>query len=120
MSHERQWLEVHGSEDSHARALWGVGHGLGRSQIEGHRNLCGLLFQRGLAPVGRFSSPRAWAFAIIAIHEYLRAFSGDRVVSQTRDVLAGQLLGLYRANASPGWQWFEQTGTYDNAKLSHA
>jgi glycosyltransferase involved in cell wall biosynthesis len=120
MSHERQWLEVHGSEDSHARALWAVGTALGRSQIEGHRNLCGLLFQRGLAPVGRFSSPRAWAFAIIAIHEYLRAFSGDRVVSQTRDVLTSMLADLFRANSAPDWLWFERIATYDNAKLSHA
>lgn len=120
MNHERKWLELHGSEDSHARALWAVGTALGRSQNEGHRNLCGLLFQRGLAPVGRFSSPRAWAFAIIAIHEYLRTFSGDRVVSQTRDVLTIMLADLFRKNSSPEWQWFERVATYDNAKLSHA
>ena len=120
MSHERKWLELHGSEDSHARALWAVGTALGRSQNEGHRNLCGLLFQRGLPPVVRFSSPRAWAFALIAIHEYLRTFSGDRVVSQTRDVLTNMLADLFHANSSPDWQWFERTVTYDNAKLSHA
>jgi glycosyltransferase involved in cell wall biosynthesis len=120
MSHERKWLELHGSEDSHARALWAAGTALGRSQNEGHRNLCGLLFQRGLSPVGRFSSPRAWAFALIAIHEYLRAFSGDRVVSQTRDVLTNMLADLFRANSAPDWKWFERIATYDNAKLSHA
>lgn len=120
MSHERKWLELHGSEDSHARALWAAGTALGRSQNEGHRSLCGLLFQRGLPPVARFSSPRAWAFALIAIHEYLRTFSGDRVVSQTREVLTNMLADLFRANASPDWQWFERTVTYDNAKLSHA
>ncbi len=120
MSHERKWLELHGSEDSHARAMWAVGTALGRSHNEGHRNLCGLLFQRGLAPVGRFSSPRAWAFAIIAIHEYLRTFSGDRVVSQTRDVLTNKLADSFRANSAPDWLWFERIVTYDNAKLSHA
>jgi glycosyltransferase involved in cell wall biosynthesis len=120
MNHHREWIERAGSEDSHARALWAVGTALGRSHDEGHRNLCALLFQRGLPPVARFSSPRAWAFALLAIHEYLRSFSGDRVVSQMRDVLAGQLVGLFHANASPGWQWFERTATYDNAKLSHA
>jgi len=120
MSHQRQWLETHGSEDSHARALWAVGTALGRSRNEGHRNLCGLLFQRGLSPVGRFSSPRAWAFAILAIHEYLRSFSGDRVVAQMRDVLTDQLADLFRANSTREWQWFERIVTYDNAKLSHA
>ena len=120
MSHQRQWLEMHGSEDSHARALWALGTALGRTHNEGHRNLCGLLFQRGLSPVGRFSSPRAWAFAILAIHEYLRRFSGDRVVGQMRDVLTNQLADLFHANSATGWQWFERIVTYDNAKLSHA
>ena len=120
MSHQRMWLELHGSEDSHARALWAVGTALGRSRNEGHRNLCGLMFQRGLPPVVRFSSPRAWAFTLIAIHEYLRTFFGDRVVCQTRDVLTNMLADLYRANSSPEWQWFERKVTYDNAKLSHA
>jgi hypothetical protein len=120
MSHERKWIELHGSEDSHARALWAAGTALGRSRDEGHRNLCALLFQRGLSMVARFSSPRAWAFAIIAIHEYLRTFSGDRVVGQMRDTLTHMLADLYRANSSPDWKWFERVATYDNAKLSHA
>lgn len=120
MNHHREWIERAGSEDSHARALWAAGTALGRSHDVGHRHLCALLFQRGLPPVARFSSPRAWAFALIAIHEYLRAYSGDRAVGQMRDVLAHQLMGLFRANSSPGWQWFERTVTYDNAKLSHA
>jgi len=120
MSYSRTWLERHGSEDSHARALWAVATALGRSQNEGHRNLCALLFQRGLGPVARFSSPRAWAFTLIAIHEYLRTLSGDRVVSQMRDTLTTMLVDLYQANAAPEWQWFERIVTYDNAKLSHA
>jgi glycosyltransferase involved in cell wall biosynthesis len=120
MNHHREWIERAGSEDSHARALWAVGTALGRSRDAGYRNLCALLFQRGLPPVARFSSPRAWAFALLAIHEYLRTFSGDRAVAQMRDVLANQLMGLFEANSSPEWQWFERTATYDNAKLSHA
>lgn len=120
MSYSRQWLELHGSEDSHARALWAVATALGRSHNAGHRSLCALLFQRGLPPVARFSSPRAWAFTLIAIHEYLRTFSGDRVVAQMRDTLTTMLVGLYRANATRDWRWFERIATYDNAKLCHA
>jgi glycosyltransferase involved in cell wall biosynthesis len=120
MSYSRQWLELHGSEDSHARALWAVATALGRSKNAGHRNLCALLFQRGLPPVARFSSPRAWAFTLIAIHEYLRTLSGDRFVGQMRDTLTAMLVDLYHANSSPEWRWFERIATYDNAKLSHA
>jgi glycosyltransferase involved in cell wall biosynthesis len=120
MSHGREWLERFGSEDSHARALWAVGMALGRSKNDGHRNLCALLFQRGLPVVEEFTSPRSWAFAILAMHEYLRSFSGDRAVNQLRDALTNRLLTLYQANASKEWQWFESVATYDNAKLSHA
>src|ERR1700760_1853526 len=87
MSHQRRWLERQGSEDSHARALWAAGTALGRSHNEGYRNLCALLFQRGLPSVERFTSPRAWALTLLAIHEYLRAFSGDRNAKQLREVL---------------------------------
>ena len=121
MSHQRRWLErAPGSEDSHARALWAAGTALGRSQNEGYRNLCGLLFQRGLPIVEKFSSPRAWAFALLAIHEYLRAFSGDRNANQLREVLTDRLSALFWQNSSDTWVWFEPVATYDNAKLSHA
>ena len=120
MSYSREWLEAHGSEDSHARALWAVATALGRSKNAGHRSLCALLFQRGLPPVARFSSPRAWAFSLIAIHEYLRTLSGDRAVAQMRETLTAMLVDLFRANSSENWQWFERSVTYDNAKLSHA
>ncbi|MBK1827993.1 glycosyltransferase family 4 protein [Haloferula rosea] len=120
MSHERKWLERKGSEDSHGRALWAVGSALGRSRNEGFRNLSALLFQRALPPVKHFSSPRAWAFTLIAIHEYLRAFTGDRPVAKIRQLLVTHLLDLYHATSSDEWQWFEHVATYDNAKLPHA
>jgi glycosyltransferase involved in cell wall biosynthesis len=120
MGHNREWLEAVGSEDSHARALWAVGMALGRSRNDGHRNLCALLFQRGLPVVEQFTSPRAWAFVLLAMQEYLRSFSGDRIVNQLRDLLTTRLLELFQANSSKEWPWFEPFATYDNAKLSHA
>ena len=120
MSHQRQWLERAGSEDSHARALWAAGTALGRSRNDGHRNLCALLFQRGLPAVERFTSPRAWALTLLAIHEYLRAFAGDRIAGRLREVLTDQLMALFQRNATDDWVWFEPVASYDNAKLSHA
>jgi len=120
MSHERKWLESIGSEDSHARALWAVGTALGRSDNEGFRSLSALLFQRGLGVVKHFSSPRAWAFTLVAIHEYLQAFSGDRAVEDMRALLVSRLMALRAANATEEWPWFERIATYDNAKLPHA
>lgn len=54
---------------------------------------------------------------MIGIHEYLRRLSGDRLVTQTREALAGRLMELYGRAAQPDWPWFEEELTYDNAKL---
>jgi hypothetical protein len=120
MNHQRQWIDHEGSENSHGRALWATGTALGRSRNNGHRNLSALLFQRGLPAVESFTSPRAWALALLAIQEYLRAFSGDRTAKRLRDILTNRLVDLYQVNSSPAWRWFEPVATYDNAKLSHA
>jgi glycosyltransferase involved in cell wall biosynthesis len=120
MGFNREWLETKGSEDSHARALWAAGTALGRSGNSGYLKLSAMLFERALAAVEGFTSPRAWAFTLIGIHEYLRRFSGDRVANAMRDLLTERLLALYRSVNSPGWSWFETTASYDNARVSQA
>ena len=120
MSFERRWLEEQGSEDSHARALWALGTALGRSGDEGHRRLAARLFEQALPPILEFTSPRAWAFTLIAIQEYMKRFSGDRTAARTRVELMERLLDLYRKTANEDWPWFEDTVNYDNPKLSHA
>ena len=120
MSHGRQWLEHAGSEDSHARALWAAGTGAGRSRNEGHRKLSAYLFERGLSVVESFSSPRAWAFALLGIHEYLRPFPGHSIVKALREVLTLKLIGLWKSCATERWPWFESSATYENARLCQA
>ena len=120
MSHGRQWLEHSGSEDSHARALWAAGTGAGRSRNEGHRKLSAQLFERGLSVVESFSSPRAWAFALLGIHEYLRPFPGHSIAKALREVLTLKLIELWKSCATERWPWFESSATYENARLCQA
>jgi hypothetical protein len=120
MSHGRQWLEASGSEDSHARALWATGTGSGRSRNPGHRRLSAQLFERGLPAVEAFSSPRAWAFTLLGIHEYLRAFPDHEQAKLLREDLTARLIGLWNACATDDWPWFESSATYDNARLCQA
>jgi hypothetical protein len=67
-----------------------------------------------------FTSPRAWAFSLLGIQEYLDHFPGDRNVQKTSDVLAQRLLHAYLANRSDSWCWFEDVLAYDNARLAQA
>ncbi len=120
MSFNRTWLDDPGSEDCHGRALWALGVGVGRSPSRGFQMLAGQLFAHALPGLTGFTSPRAWGFGLLGIHEYLRRLSGDSFVNQTRETLSQKLIGLYERNAKPGWSWFEDGLSYDNAKLPHA
>jgi glycosyltransferase involved in cell wall biosynthesis len=120
MSFDRRWLEESGSEDSHGRTLWALGMLLGRSSDKDLLKLAGKLFENALEKVTDFTSPRAWAYTIIGINEYLGRYSGDRAVKKIRLQLAKKLMLLYKQNASEDWVWFENKFAYDNAKLSHA
>ena len=120
MSFERRWLDEQGSEDCQGRALWALGIGVGRSSLRSFQMLSGQLFALALPVLTDFTSPRAWAFGLIGIHEYLRRLGGDSLANQIRDTLTARLMELYDRNAAPDWQWFEQELSYDNAKLAHA
>ena len=120
LSFDRRWLDAPGSEDCHGRALWALGLGAGRSRYYSFQVMAGQLFARGLPAVSDFTSPRAWAFALLGIHEYLGRMSGDRQVHQTRESLTARLMELFDRSARPEWPWFEEELTYDNAKLAHA
>ena len=120
MSFDRRWLDDRGSEDCQGRALWALGVGVGRSPFRSFQMMAGQLFAQALPVFAEFTSPRAWAFGLIGIHEYLRRLSGDSLVNQTRDMLTCKLMGLLKNNAKPDWCWFEEELSYDNAKLAHA
>ena len=120
LSYERQWQEHEDSEDSHGRALWGLGTVLGRSKEAGWRGAAGRMFELALPAATEFKSPRACAFALLGLQEYLDSFPGDRAALGASDVLANRLLNSYRSNRSSDWNWFENSLAYSNARLPQA
>ena len=120
LSFDRHWLDERGSEDCQARALWALGVGVGRSPYGSFQIMAGQLFALALPGLTEFTSPRAWAFGLIGIHEYLRRLRGDSLVTQTRETLTSRLMELFERTAQPDWRWFEEELAYDNAKLAHA
>src|ERR1700757_1250093 len=120
LSYERQWQEPQGSEDSHGRALWGLGTVLGRSKDAGLRGAAGRLFELAIPAAVEFKSPRACAFALLGLHEYLDSFPGDRAALGAAKELANRLLNSYRVHSSGKWKWFEDVLAYSNARLPQA
>jgi glycosyltransferase involved in cell wall biosynthesis len=120
MGFDRRWLEELGSEDSHGRALWALGYCIGRTRRRSFQELAARLFGDALGATADFVAPRAWAYTLIGIDEYLRRLSGDRLVTGVRQRLTDQLMEAFAKCACPDWFWCEEAVTYDNAKLPHA
>jgi glycosyltransferase involved in cell wall biosynthesis len=120
LSYDRQWQDLEGSEDSHGRALWGLGTVLGRTKGNGLRGAAGRLFELAVPAAVEFRSPRACAFALLGLHEYLESFPGDRAALNAADALANRLLNSYGASHSDNWNWFEDELAYSNARLPQA
>jgi hypothetical protein len=117
---DRRWLDQFGSEDCHGRAIWALGAAVGRSPHWSSQVMAERLFAQALPAVLRFTSPRAWAFSLLGIHEFLRRLKGDRVARDVRAELTARLVAIFDQVAGLGWTWFEESLTYDNAKLAHA
>lgn len=120
MAYTREWLEEDGSEDSHGRALCALGALVGRAREPGRRTLGGQLFHAALPPVSEFESPRAVAFALLGIHQYLRAFQGESGVEVLQRLLSERLLSRFETNGGDDWPWCEDVLAYDNARLPQA
>ena len=120
LGYDHRWMEDQGSEDSHGRALWALGTLLARSTNHGLRGAAGRLFEFSLPAVIEFYSPRACAYALLGIQEYLCSYPGDRDAQRVRFALARRLLDMYESIRRPDWKWFENVLAYGNARLPQA
>jgi hypothetical protein len=120
LGYDRRWSEPAGSEDCHGRALWGLGTVLGRSHNQGLRSAAGRLFEFSLPAALESYSPRASAYTLLGIQEYLNSYPGDRDAQKIRSVLSRRLLEMYESIRRPDWKWFENVVAYGNARLPQA
>jgi hypothetical protein len=73
-----------------------------------------------LPVVEEFSSPRAWAFSLLALDAYCRLVGGDPVANRVRGLLSDRLISMLSAKRTRDWLWFEDVLAYDNARLPQA
>ncbi|RME01287.1 MAG: glycosyltransferase [Calditrichaeota bacterium] len=120
MSYERKWLEQVGSEDSHGRSMWALGHAIQYAPMPGILKLSTHLFDKALPACAQFASLRANATTILGCAAYLKRFSGASEIRRQLEKSAQYLLDTLQKNADESWNWWEDQLTYDNAKLPHA
>lgn len=110
MSYEGQWLDEVGPEDTHGRAIWGMGAAARHGRLPAELFP---VFEQGCSR--RLSYPRAVAYALLGATLAL----GSAVDASARRAVALHSDAL--PPARPGtWPWPEARLTYDNARLPQA
>jgi glycosyltransferase involved in cell wall biosynthesis len=120
LSYDRKWQDDGDSEDSHGRFLWALGKIISEYLDESLTACATQLFQQALGAAHSFRSPRAWAFTIIALIDYLKMFPGDVNAKNLKSKLGDRLLGAFKANSSDDWLWCEDAVSYENGRLPQA
>ena len=127
MGYDRGWLEDRGSHDSQGRTLWALGLAVQMAPSASVRGLALDLYGKALGSLEDLGFIRSWAFALLGLDAYLEADpppdadpgpleASGAAFSRAAD----RLMDAYTRHARPDWPWWEDTVTYDNAKLPHA
>jgi hypothetical protein len=104
--------------DHLGRAIWATGSLINSNLPRGIKASARLIFDRALPWAKETVSPRTQAYTCLGIAERLQNDSKDHNLSTNLRELANKLLKLYNSNRVPGWEWFENILSYDNARLS--
>jgi uncharacterized protein YyaL (SSP411 family) len=119
MSYQREWLDDVGTQDSCGRAIWALGFGIQHAPTPAWRRVCRQLLDRAITTVDGFDFPHPRAYAIVGLcHAY--AALHEAPYAGAMRFLADTLLAAYERERRPGWNWYTDIMTYDNARLPEA
>jgi len=118
MTYQRVFLDDEGTEDSFGRALWSCGYVSASALPENIRVVAKKLFENCLVWVGDLESPRARAYSILAMYEFLRVHEDRAGLKSKIDALADSLLAGLKAYSTANWVWYEPYLTYGNAIIA--
>lgn len=120
MDYQRRWLEKQGSQDSHGRGLWALGRVIAGADDHRLKLWATGLAERVIPASGELTFPRARAFAVLGLANWLSVYPGHRAARALVERFAADLHDLLIRERHEGWIWFEPTLAYDNARLPEA
>jgi glycosyltransferase involved in cell wall biosynthesis len=120
MSYGRHWLEEVGSEDSFGRALWSIGVTAAEARNSDLRRWALHLFDQVSPHACELRSLRTRAFAILGAEAILSRHSAHPLANQIVARFGNALHEALHRHRRDGWNWFEPTLAYDNARLPEA
>jgi hypothetical protein len=121
MAFDRTWLDESGSEDSIGRAIWALGVGVRCAPKASWRTLCDEMITRAVPRALELTFIRARAYAALGLTQVYDASGRNRATLRAALRELGDLfLTAHAAASAPDWDWFEESMTYDNARLPEA
>ena len=119
MSYDRRWLDEPHVGDHVGRAVWALGDVLTTAWVPALVDPAQRLLATLVRSLEGDLSLRTAAYTSLG----LARLDADRLDDDARHLLercVAQLQAAYDDNAGDGWNWFEDSLTYDNARLSQA
>ena len=107
------------SEDMYARVARCLVEVIIHDKDTGRRKEAAQMLDDLVERVERFTAPRAWAEALIALSALART-GQPQYVSDLQKKGYQLLATLWQKNSSPSWSWFEPVMTYANALFPQA
>lgn len=117
MSFQRDFLDDEGTEDSYGRAIWGCGYAASSGLPENVRVVAAKIFKDSIVWAGDLNSPRARAYSILGMRDYLRANDDELDLRDKINALADSLVAGLHSHRDSSWAWYEPYMTYCNAVL---
>ncbi len=121
MSFQRTWLDEVGTQDSFGRAIWSLGYGMHYAPRESWKQVCAAMLRRSLPAAEHLGYLRSQAYTLIGLSLAAQSNVGHRrECERVVRLLADVLKNAYFQHRHADWQWFEDSMTYDNARLPQA
>jgi hypothetical protein len=119
MDYDRRWSDEVGTPDSIGRAVWSLGYGIANAPVEPWKSVCATLLDRALPALDSLGYIRSRAYAALGL-AYAYATVKEARYADALRAIAGDMLADFEATATDDWTWYENSMTYDNARLPEA
>jgi glycosyl transferase family 1 len=119
MGYDRRWIDDPHPGDHVGRSIWALGEILATAWVPAVVGPSERLLHTIVRTVPANASLRTCAYTALGL-AHLDPDRLDLVARRVLERALEELSASYAAHAEPGWLWFEDELTYDNARLPHA
>jgi glycosyltransferase involved in cell wall biosynthesis len=119
MGYDRRWLDDPHPGDHVGRSIWALGEILATAWVPAVVGPSERLLDTVVRTIPANASLRTCAYAALGL-SHLDPDRLDLVARSVLQRMLEELAAAYASHAGPGWLWFEDELTYDNARLPHA